>query len=181
MASMLRKAMYYLGLTEEQELANEVGQVRETVLEAAPVSGTVRVDSGASAVPGRRIEPPASRSWAAGPAIEESRLGEIATVRAVATPDTHAEVLVASEFDDAKRMADYLRDRLPVVLDLRSTGPETVRRLVDFCSGITYALDGNMTKINTGVILVSPPRVTISREERRRLADLGLYALDDLA
>ncbi len=180
MASMLRKAMYYLGLTEEQELATEVGKPRETVFEAAPVNGTIRVDSGASAVPGRRIDPPLNRSWSQPPIDEESRLGDAGTVRAVPVRDTHAEVLVAEEFDDAKRMADYLRDRLPVVLDLRSAGPDTVRRLVDFCSGITYALDGTMTKINTGVILVSPPRVTLSREERRRLADLGLYSVDDL-
>jgi FtsZ-interacting cell division protein YlmF len=171
--------MYYLGLTEEQDLTPEV--TPEPVMEAVPSTGTVRVDSGASAVPGRRIEPPANRGWSGSPvAAEEARLGDLGTVRAVTAQDTHAEVLVAEEFEDAKRMADYLRDRLPVVLDLRSAGPDTVRRLVDFCSGITYALDGSMTKINTGVILVSPPRVAISREERRRLADLGLYALEDV-
>ena len=173
--------MYYLGLTEEQDLPREAAP--EPVMEAVPSNGTVRVDSGASAVPGRRIDPPSNRAWSpTTAAAEEARLSELgSTVRAVAAQDTHAEVVVAEEFEDAKRMADYLRDRLPVVLDLRSAGPDTVRRLVDFSSGITYALDGSMTKINTGVILVSPPRVTISREERRRLADLGLYALDEIS
>ena len=171
--------MYYLGLTEEQELSTDLAP--EPVMEAVHSTGTVRVDSGATAVPGRRIEPPSNRSWASGAGSgDDSRMGDLTSVRAVNAQDAHAEVLVAEEFEDAKRMADYLRDRLPVVLDLRSAGPDTVRRLVDFCSGITYALDGSMAKINTGVILVSPPRVAISREERRRLADLGLYALDDL-
>jgi FtsZ-interacting cell division protein YlmF len=47
---------------------------------------------------------------------------------------------------------------------------------VDFCTGLTYALDGSMRKIDEGVILVLPPRVSLGREEKRRLADLGLYA-----
>ena len=50
-----------------------------------------------------------------------------------------------------------------------------VRRLVDFSSGLTYALDGKMAKISQGVILVTPAGVMIDGAEQRRLADLGLY------
>ena len=50
-----------------------------------------------------------------------------------------------------------------------------VRRLVDFSSGLTYALDGRMVKVATGVILVTPHGLSVSVEERRRLAALGLY------
>ncbi len=50
-----------------------------------------------------------------------------------------------------------------------------VRRLVDFSSGLIYALDGTMKRVAEGVILVSPPRVTLSEDEIRRLSDLGLY------
>jgi cell division inhibitor SepF len=61
------------------------------------------------------------------------------------------------------------------VLDLRGTEPDTVRRLVDFASGITYALEGTMQKVAQGVILVAPARTTLSEDEVRRLAALGLY------
>ena len=54
-----------------------------------------------------------------------------------------------------------------------------MRRLVDFCTGLTYALDGSMRKIDEGVILVLPPRVSLGREEKRRLAEMGLYAVGD--
>ncbi len=53
-----------------------------------------------------------------------------------------------------------------------------VRRLVDFSSGLTYALDGRMVKVATGVILVTPEGGSVSVEERRRLAALGLYDVD---
>ena len=50
-----------------------------------------------------------------------------------------------------------------------------VRRLVDFASGLTYALGGSMRKIGQGVILVTPANVNITRDERARLAEMGYY------
>ena len=76
---------------------------------------------------------------------------------------------------DAQILADGIRSGRALVLDLRSTEPEMVRRLVDFTSGLTYALDGKMAKISQGVILVSPAGVSVSSEELDRLATLGLY------
>ena len=52
--------------------------------------------------------------------------------------------------------------RHPVVLDLRKVEPAMVRRLVDFASGLTYALGGSMRKIGQGVILVTPANVNIT-------------------
>ena len=62
-----------------------------------------------------------------------------------------------------------------VVLDLRSTEPEMVRRIVDFASGLTYALDGKMVKISQGVILVTPTGVVVGDVEQERLVKLGLF------
>lgn len=74
-------------------------------------------------------------------------------------------------------MADHLRNDRPVVLDLRNAEAAMVRRLVDFASGLTYGLSGRMVKIAQGVILVTPPAVSIGMDERRRLAGLGLYTV----
>ena len=93
--------------------------------------------------------------------------------------DAQSDVIEPEHFDDAKLLADRIRDRVPVVLNMRNTEPEMVRRLVDFCTGLTYSLDGSMRKIDEGVILVLPPRVSLGREEKRRLADLGLYSVGD--
>ena len=77
-------------------------------------------------------------------------------------------------------LADRVRDRTPVVLDMRHADPDLVRRVVDFSSGLIYALDGSMRKVGDGLVVVLPPRVTLSRDEKRRLAGLGAYELDDI-
>ncbi len=91
---------------------------------------------------------------------------------------SYTETIEARGFDDAKRIADLLRERMPVIVNLRDLEPTMVRRLVDFSSGLVYALDGSIRKVAEGVLLVSPPRVKIVERELRRLSDLGLYDLD---
>ena len=131
-----------------------------------------RVES-VSRVEGRRVEPPssASRTTAFRPGRDD------ASVRAVRPVDVQADILVVEEFGDAKILADRVRDRIPVLLDLRRTDPDLVRRVIDFGSGLIYAIDGTMSKVGEGVVAVLPPKVTLSRDERRRLERLGVYEL----
>lgn len=128
-----------------------------------------------SRVEGRRVEPPSAGR------VGSFRTSEHDTnpVRAVRSVDVQADILLVEEFGDAKVLADRVRDRVPVVLDLRRTDPDLVRRVIDFASGLIYALDGTMSKVGEGVVAVMPPRVILSREERRRLERLGVYELPD--
>jgi cell division inhibitor SepF len=87
-------------------------------------------------------------------------------------PESH--IIVARNFSDAQTLADSIRGGRSVVLDLRNTEPEMVRRIVDFASGLTYALDGKMAKTSQGVIVVTPVGVTLGVAEHERLAKLGL-------
>ncbi|HEY7583627.1 MAG TPA: cell division protein SepF [Acidimicrobiia bacterium] len=129
-----------------------------------------------SRVEGRRVEPPSSASRTT---AFRSENVDSPVVRAVRPVDVQADILVVEEFGDAKVLADRVRDRVPVVLDLRRTQPDLVRRVIDFGSGLIYALDGTMNKIGDGLVVVLPPRVVLSRDERRRLQRLGVYELDD--
>ena len=90
----------------------------------------------------------------------------------------YTETIEVNGFDEAKKIADLMRERIPVIVNLRNTEPALVRRLVDFSSGLVYALDGSIRKVSEGVLLVSPPRVKILERELRRLSDLGLYDVD---
>lgn len=128
-----------------------------------------------SRVEGRRVEPPSTTR------VQSYRTSQHETnpVRAVRPVDVQADILLVEEFGDAKILADRVRDRVPVVLDLRRTDPDLVRRVIDFASGLIYALDGTMSKVGEGVVAVLPPRVILSREERRRLERLGVYELPD--
>jgi cell division inhibitor SepF len=189
MAGMWQKTLYYLGLTDEEE---EVDLPEEDAAEASQPppaprrSSSVRhVGAPTVVVPGERVEPPprSRRRISTEPTLAEAGVYvEESSVRpAPPAGGGETEIIVANAFSDAQLLADLIRNRTPVVLDLRSTEPEMVRRLVDFASGLTYALDGTMRKISQGVILVTPPRVTVSRDERRRLAEYGLYETADVS
>ena len=89
-----------------------------------------------------------------------------------------ADIVVVEEMADARLLADRVRDRVPVVLDLRMCPSDLTRRVVDFSSGLVYALDGTMAKVGDGLVLVSPPRVAIDDREKDRLRALGAYELD---
>ncbi|HSG78283.1 MAG TPA: cell division protein SepF [Acidimicrobiia bacterium] len=132
-------------------------------------------------VAGRRVEPPLTARRRISPDASEAeagiyvQAGDTPTVRTVKDSDLESEIITARSYSDAQALADHIRASIPVVLDLRKVEPAMVRRLVDFASGLTYALGGSMRKISQGVILVSPANVNISRSERRRLAELGFY------
>ena len=89
-----------------------------------------------------------------------------------------SQIIVARNFSDAQALADAIRAGRGVVLDLRSTEPEMVRRIVDFASGLVYALEGKMSKTAQGVILVTPAGASLGVAEQERLERLGLYGGD---
>ena len=60
-------------------------------------------------------------------------------------------------FDQAQEVADKFKDGQPVIMNIEGTEREVARRLIDFASGICYALDGSMEKVATGVYLLKPP------------------------
>jgi cell division inhibitor SepF len=144
----------------------------ETPARPAPgggVAGSRRVDP---PMAGRRRTVPESALNEAGVIVTPA---DLPTVRTVSERDLESEVITARSYSDAQLLADHIRSSIPVVLDLRKVEPAMVRRLVDFASGLTYALGGSMRKIGQGVILVTPANVNISRDERRRLEGLGFY------
>jgi len=62
-----------------------------------------------------------------------------------------------------------------VILNLQSTDTDLSKRLIDFSSGLTYALDGGMQRIADKVFLLTPHNVEVSAEERARLLDKGFF------
>jgi cell division inhibitor SepF len=83
-------------------------------------------------------------------------------------------VVAPSRFGDAKEIADRLKDNQPVIVNLQMADRDLQRRMIDFCSGATYALSGGMERVADEVFLLTPSNVKVSDEERQRLADRGL-------
>jgi cell division inhibitor SepF len=79
-------------------------------------------------------------------------------------------------FNDAQQVADRFKADQPIIVNLQAVDRELSRRLIDFTSGLCYALDGNMEKVADNVYLLSPSNVQVPEEERRRLQERGLHS-----
>lgn len=75
-------------------------------------------------------------------------------------------VVEPTNFEEAPIIADNLKDRRPVIINMENADPVLVRRMIDFIGGISYAIGGTMQKIGYKIILVVPPNVNISGELR---------------
>ncbi len=84
-------------------------------------------------------------------------------------------LVVPKSFNDAQQIADQFKDDVPVILNLQGTDTDLSKRLIDFASGLTYALDGGMQRIADKVFLLTPRNVDVSAEERARLIEKGFF------
>ena len=85
-------------------------------------------------------------------------------------------ILVRPErFDQVSEIADNLRDKRAIVLNLESTNKDVARRLVDFLSGCAYALDGKIKKIAISTYIITPYNVDIVGDLIDELENNGLY------
>jgi cell division inhibitor SepF len=89
--------------------------------------------------------------------------------------DVRVHLVVPKSFNDAQQIADKFKESIPVILNLQSSETELSKRLIDFASGLTYALDGGMQRIADKVFMLTPRNVEISAEERARLIEKGFF------
>jgi cell division inhibitor SepF len=89
--------------------------------------------------------------------------------------DVRVHLVVPKSFNDAQQVADKFKDSIPVILNLQGTETDLAKRLIDFASGLTYALDGGMQRIADKVFMLTPRNVEISAEERARLIEKGFF------
>ena len=78
-------------------------------------------------------------------------------------------------FNDAQEIADKFKRSVPVILNLQSASTDLSKRLIDFGSGLTYALDGGMQRIADKTFLLTPANVEVSAEEKARLVEKGFF------
>jgi cell division inhibitor SepF len=166
------RALVYFGLAEDPEYADHGVYDPETGSERA-------YDS-----------PPPSRSATVSRLGERRRMrDEIDDIfadddpgprtRALRPVDNGADVsvhLVAPHsFNDAQEVADRFKQGVPVIINLQSTEGELAKRLIDFASGLTYALEGGMQKVADKTFLLTPRNVEVSAEEKARLVEKSFF------
>jgi cell division inhibitor SepF len=165
------RALVYFGLAEDPEYADH--ELYET-------------DPGAQ----RSYESPAPRSATVSRIGERRRMrNEIDDIFAEEEPartralrpvangeaDVRVHLVSPHSFNDAQEIADGFKQSVPVILNLQTTEGELAKRLIDFASGLTYALDGGMQKIADKTFLLTPRNVEVSAEERARLIEKGFF------
>ena len=85
-------------------------------------------------------------------------------------------VLVKPErFENASEIADHLKDKRTVVLNLESTNKDIARRLIDFLSGVAYAGEGKIKKVAANTYIITPYHVDIEGDLIDELENNGLY------
>ena len=89
--------------------------------------------------------------------------------------DVQVHFVTPRNFNDAQEVADRFKRNVPVILNLQSTGTDLSKRLIDFSSGLTYAMDGGMQKIADKTFMLTPANVEVSAEEKARLVEKGFF------
>ena len=92
-----------------------------------------------------------------------------------ATTQMQVVLVKPDRFDQVSDIADHLRDKKALVLNLESTNKDVARRLVDFLSGCAYALDGKIKKVAISTYLITPYNVNVTGDLVEELETSGMY------
>jgi len=162
--SMWRRTLVYLGLVEEPDEHDEYAEPIPAAVDHE-VPETVQ-----DPVPAPQLQQPTNVRRLA-PVTEPGG----AHVRPMAAGlGARVQVVAVVTFDEgAAEIARQYRMGAPVLFDMTDADPATARRVLDFVSGVTFALRGRMSKVASRAFLVVPEGVELSTTERERLASLG--------
>ena len=106
--------------------------------------------------------------------FEEQR-GSNRVVKVHATAQLQVVLVKPERFDTAAEIADHLRERRTVVLNLEDTNKDVARRLVDFLSGVAYAQEGKIKKVAVNTYLITPYNVDLLGDLIDELENNGMY------
>lgn len=93
------------------------------------------------------------------PIIPTGKRGKVVNIHT--TTQLKVVVMQLQDFDDAKDIADHIKSKKPVVINLENLEKDVARRVVDFLSGVVYGVDGNIQKVASGIFLLAPYNVGI--------------------
>ena len=152
------RALVYFGIVEEEEYWDEEGFVAEDELER-----TYGERPNVRRLAARRAASGDFDDWSEPEAASAARTAVVRPTRgrppleAVASASVRVHLVVPRSFN------------------LQGTDTELSKRLIDFSSGLTYALNGGMQRVADKVFLLTPRNVEVSAEERARLIERGFF------
>jgi cell division inhibitor SepF len=151
MADLIKRGAAWLGLVTDHRYDDHGELIEDDLTESiGEDSQLVEHTASVTALPSRRTAAP-----------EPADLSRIVTVH----PKT---------FNDAKTIGESFRDGFPVIMNLTDMEDFDAKRLVDFAAGLIFGLRGTFEKVTNKVFLLSPHEVTVTAEDRERIAG-GFY------
>jgi len=146
MANFIKKKLYELGLLEEEE---------DDVIEEAEIITKPRIE--------RAIPDP----------LPTPKRGKIVNIHT--TTQLKVVVVQPETFEDSKEIADHLKTKKPIVVNLENIDRDVAKRIIDFLSGAVYSLDGNIQKISTGIFLIVPYNMGIMGDFKDELKNKVIF------
>jgi cell division inhibitor SepF len=162
-------ALVYFGLAEQREPVDE--EYEDPYEPEQQLEDRYRERPNVRRLSGRRRGSDFDDIFADDEAPRTQRLRAVPNGRG----DVRVHLVIPKSFNDAQQIADKFKDNVPVVLNLQGTDSDLSKRLIDFASGLTYALDGGMQRIADKVFMLTPRNVQISAEERAQLIEKGFF------
>jgi cell division inhibitor SepF len=177
-ADVWNRTLVYFGIAEEDDEWDEDGYTTNEELERSYRERPANV---------RRLSSSRRREfddWTDGGAAPDDRtvVGakpprlrsvDAPAAAAAAAASVRVHLVIPRSFNDAQQVADKFKEGIPVILNLQSSDAELSKRLIDFSSGLTYALNGGMQRVADKVFLLTPRNVEVSAEERARMLERG--------
>ena len=178
---MWNRTLVYFGIAEDEDWDEDGVAAEESLEQSYRERPNVR-----RLTPRRRhqdfddwTESESDQSTSRPPAVRPSRASvrEMRpAIEAVPNPsNVKVHLVLPRSFNDAQQIADKFKAGIPVILNLQGSDSDLSKRLIDFASGLTYALDGGMQRIADKVFMLTPRNVEISAEERARLIEKGFF------
>ena len=103
----------------------------------------------------------------------DDRRGKVVNIHA--TTQLKVVLVKPERFENASEVADHLKDKRTVVLNLESTNKDVARRLIDFLSGVTYGVEGKIKKVSANTYIITPYHVDFEGDLIDELENNGLY------
>ena len=104
---------------------------------------------------------------------EEDRRNKVVNIHA--TTQLKVVLVKPERFENASEIADHLKEKRTVVINLESTNKDVARRLIDFLSGVAYAGEGKIKKVAANTYIITPYHVDVMGDLIDELESSGLY------
>jgi cell division inhibitor SepF len=173
-SGVFKKTMVYLGLVDDEydEADGYEPWAPQTTRQATRVA--TEEPEEAAPPPSATIRTLTRDELSSSPGVISSRPSVVRPIPSDSIQGARVHVVAPTEFTDGKTIADKLVGSQPVIINLQLADRDLMRRIIDFCSGVAYAIGGKMERVADKVFLVTPQNVRVSAEERQRLQENGL-------